>query len=158
MAYDDLKGTAKAVALAFDDWSSSTPQAHWTAPVADVAPYEPGAFYKRELPCLLAVLELVTVPMDVIIVDGHGWLNQRPGLGHHLFLALDAEIPVVGIAKRAFKNGSGIPVVRGSSSRPLFVSASGMSHAAAANCVGQMHGPNRLPTMLQLVDALTKEH
>ena len=57
---------------------------------APVAAYVPGQFYRRELPCLLAVFGLVRQPLEIILIDGYVWLDAQgmPGLGGHLFDAL----------------------------------------------------------------------
>ena len=36
-----------------------------------VAPYEPGAFYKRELPCLMRLLDEVDRALEAVVVDGY---------------------------------------------------------------------------------------
>jgi hypothetical protein len=33
-------------------------------------PYEPGAFYKRELPFLLQVLRAAAAPIETVVIDG----------------------------------------------------------------------------------------
>jgi deoxyribonuclease V len=46
-------------------------------------PYEPGRFYKRELPHLLATVQEVRRrrPIEAVLIDGHVWLDAgRPGL------------------------------------------------------------------------------
>lgn len=45
--------------------------------IANVAPYEPGSFSRRELPCVLAVLADVPGPKAVLIVDGD--VDTAPG-------------------------------------------------------------------------------
>ena len=48
----------------------------------------PGEFYRRELPGLLAVLEKIEQPIDVMVIDGYVDLApDRPGLGRHLWSA-----------------------------------------------------------------------
>jgi len=125
------------------------------------APYEPGQFYKRELPHLLRVIEAVRRSMDVeiVIVDGHVWLHEnRPGLGAHLHHALGARIAVIGVAKSEFRGGVAIPVLRGQSRQPLFVTAAGVDTARAAELVHSMHGPHRIPTLLKRADQLARRH
>jgi deoxyinosine 3'endonuclease (endonuclease V) len=41
--------------------------------LSDVADYESGAFYKRELPCLLSLLKTMELntATDIIVVDGY---------------------------------------------------------------------------------------
>ena len=45
------------------------------APIAQFAPYEPGRFYRRELPCLLTALEAITARPATVIMDGYVWLD-----------------------------------------------------------------------------------
>ena len=88
-------------------------------------PYEPGALYKRELPCIEAVLTLGP-RLDLLIVDGYATLDPagRPGLGAHAAEALG--IPVIGVAKTPFRGAShAAEVVRGAASRPPYVTAAG---------------------------------
>jgi deoxyribonuclease V len=146
---------AAAACVLFAAWDAAAPLHVLTARRAAAAAYEPGAFYKRELPLLLAVLEQLEHPPGILVVDGYAWLDgeARPGLGAMLYRELAERVPVVGVAKSAFAGASAcIPVSRGGSRRPLFVSAAGMEAAAAAGGVQSMHGPHRIPTLLQLAD------
>jgi deoxyribonuclease V len=122
-------------------------------------PYVPGSFYLRELPGLLAVLEEVkaAASLRAIVIDGYVWLGtNRPGLGARLWDAL--RIPVIGVAKTSFHdNDRAVPVVRGTSSRPLFVTSEGMDVAEAASHVAAMHGEHRVPTVLKRVDRLARD-
>jgi deoxyribonuclease V len=121
------------------------------------AEYEPGSFYKRELPYLLAILE--GLAPDIVVVDGFVTLDSgTKGLGAHLRDALDAAPIVVGVAKRPWRGGTaGVPIERGDSKAPLFITASGMDVDAAANHVASMHGPHRTPTLLKCVDRLARD-
>jgi deoxyribonuclease V len=47
-------------------------------------------------------------------------------------------------------------VLRGTSARPLYVTAAGMPSAGAADQVRQMAGPHRLPDALRRADALAR--
>jgi deoxyribonuclease V len=156
VAYTDP--TALAAGLIIDHWAAAQPTSRHTATIPQVAPYTPGSFFERELPCLLALLDGLDAPPTCIVVDGHAWLaTGRPGLGAHLHVALDARIPVVGVAKNRFAaNDLAEEVFRGDSTRPLYVTACGLPHAEAAAFVRQMHGPYRVPTILQMVDALSR--
>lgn len=42
-----------------------------------IRPYEPGAFYERELPCLTALLEKVTESLATIVIDGYVTLGTE---------------------------------------------------------------------------------
>ena len=155
--YDEEADTALAAAVAFSGWRDAHPITHYLAEVEGIAAYIPGQFYRRELPCLEAVLARVQVSISVVIVDGHVRLGDRPGLGHYLWEALGQRVVVVGVAKSRFHAGGTLPVLRGGSARPLYVSAAGMDDEDAAECVRGMHGSHRLPTMLKLVDQLTRQ-
>ncbi|WIG93693.1 endonuclease V [Myxococcus sp. SDU36] len=142
----------------FRNWADGHEASHLVEHGPAAAPYEPGQFYRRELPHLLRVLARVEVPLEAIIVDGYAWLGEdRPGLGAHLYEALNREVPVIGVAKTAYvTTGPSVPVVRGKSLRPLFVGAAGMDAATAAEHIRRMHGPSRTPTMLNRVDRLCR--
>jgi deoxyribonuclease V len=135
-------------------WTDAAPERTITLEVAEVAPYQSGAFYKRELPCLLALLGTIPDPLEVIVVDGFVYLSAklRLGLGAHLHAALGGKTPVVGVAKTPFQGAPGVPVLRGKSTRPLFVSSIGCDVKNAAAWVAAMHGAHRMPTLLQAVD------
>ena len=122
-------------------------------------PYEPGGFYKRELPFLLEAVARIERhhPFEAVVIDGHVWLQAgQPGLGARLHEALGARKAVIGVAKAAFAGGSAVPVLRGDSSRPLFVTAAGMDAHGAAELVRGMHGPHRVPTLLKRADQLAR--
>ena len=125
----------------------------------DVEPYVPGEFYRRELPCLLKVLDQLSERPEVVVIDGYVWLDAsgRKGLGGHLFEALNKTVPVIGVAKTRFATATrAIEVLRGSSARPLFVTAAGIDQANAAKCIRRMHGESRIPTLLKRVDRLSR--
>jgi deoxyribonuclease V len=145
---------ARAAGVVFSYWTDEAPDEEHVVDVAGVAPYEPGAFYRRELPCLLAVVAVLT-PVDLVIVDGFVDLApDRPGLGRHLHEALG--VPVIGVAKTRFRGAVARSVLRGESARPLYVTAAGVPLEAAARSVGGMYGPHRIPTLLGRVDALSR--
>ena len=148
--------TATAAVVVAGAWTDGHSQLERTtrAPVPDG--YQPGAFYLRELPLLLAVLDGLD-GLATVIVDGYVWLDAgRPGLGGHLWRALGDAVPVVGVAKSRFAGASAIEVRRGTSARPLHVTAAGIDATAAAALVTAMHGAHRLPTLLQRADHLAR--
>ncbi|QSQ22099.1 endonuclease V [Pyxidicoccus parkwayensis] len=148
-----------AACVLFRDWPDGAESSHRVDHGPPAAPYEPGQFYRRELPHLLRVLGMVQEPLEAIVVDGYVWLGEdRPGLGAHLYEALGRTVPVIGVAKTAYvTTGPALPVLRGQSLRPLFVTAVGIDTAKAADCVRRMHGPSRIPTLLNRVDRLCRE-
>jgi deoxyribonuclease V len=150
-----------AVALALAEWAAAVPAATYAATVAPIAAYEPGAFYKRELPCLLAVLAQVDLAgISCLVVDGYVTLGaeERPGLGQHLYEALGSQVPVLGVAKTRFLGVAPqvVPVRRGQSQNPLYITSVGLPVGTAADLVTSMHGEYRFPTLLKLLDELTK--
>ncbi len=156
--YRDTNAVAACILL--NDWTDTEPAAAYVETIHSIAPYEPGSFYKRELPCVLAVLEQVSEYVDVIVIDGYVWLDEtgRPGLGAHLFRELGEKTPVLGVAKRSFHaNEAAEEVLRGESQRALYVTAAGMNVAQAAARVQRMHGEHRIPTVLKTVDRLCRE-
>jgi len=150
---------AIAACILFHDWSDAHPDLAITERVDEPAPYEPGRFYRRELPALLSVVSKLTVRPEVIIIDGYVWLGDwdHPGLGAHLHKALGGNAAVIGVAKKLFRRGPAVRSVRrGTSARPLYVSAAGMDlHEAAARIV-ELHGEFRVPTLLKRVDRLCR--
>jgi deoxyribonuclease V len=147
---------AVAACVLFHGWSDEEVAAEHVQRVPEVAPYQPGQFYKRELPCLLAVLGLVSAPLEAIVIDGYVWLGQgRPGLGARLHEALGGRIPIIGVAKTRFASARAVEVVR-ACTRPLYVTAAGIDAATAAGHIQTMHGPYRIPTLLKRVDALCR--
>ncbi len=146
---------AVAAALWFHGWSAAALDHEATCRLPPAAPYEPGQFYRRELPCLLRVLELGP-RARIVVVDGYVWLaHGAPGLGARLHEAIGGI--VVGVSKTRFAGATdAVEVRRGRSRRPLLVSAIGMPAAQAAALVEHMHGPDRVPTLLGRVDALAR--
>jgi deoxyribonuclease V len=156
----DYRGDeALAACVLFRDWADAVSVAELTERITHVEPYHPGQFYRRELPCLLQVLGKVPGPLDVVVVDGYVWLGDetRPGLGGHLYEALGRKVPVVGVAKTRFHGAClARPVLRGDSSKPLFVTAAGIAFNDVCRHVQGMHGDFRIPTLLRRVDQLCR--
>lgn len=152
---------AKAVGLLFRDWTDDAPLDIKSVVVNAVLPYEPGNFYKRELPCILALLALFDMTtIDTLIVDGYVYLNDegKPGLGAHLYETLRQKITVVGVAKTSFHdNARHVVTVTRQSKNPLFVSAVGTRVEVAAENVRRMHGSFRMPTLLKMLDQETRK-
>jgi deoxyribonuclease V len=158
-AYADA--AAGAACALFADWDSALPLRMLTTRQAAAADYEPGAFYKREMPLLLAVLGQLKQLPRLVIVDGYVWLDKaqlQPGLGARLHRALGERVPVIGVAKTAFAGATaGLAVRRGGSDRPLYVTSAGIDAAEAAHRVQGMAGPHRIPTLLRLVDRAARD-
>ena len=157
VSYNDANSTALAAGVLFEEWGSTQAMRECSCPCSNVLPYEPGSFYKRELPCLLSLLHSVEEPVDLVIVDSYVDLApDHPGLGRYLYEALDQRVAVVGVAKTHFEGSSGIPVLRGVSKSPLYVTAAGMDVKLAAYFVQEMHGTSRIPHLLKQADTLSR--
>jgi deoxyribonuclease V len=153
---------AKTVCIAFQNWTDAEPAEVFVAQTAIESDYEPGAFYKRELPCIQHLLDSINLKgVEAIVIDGYVVLDDAGslGLGGYLYEALQQSIPVIGVAKTNFARNehAKAAVFRGESQRPLFVTALGVALDVAATRVQHMHGDFRMPTLLQFLDGETKK-
>lgn len=151
---------AKAVGVLFD-WYDESPREIITTIVKEVAEYQSGQFYKRELPCILELLKEIDIQnLECIIVDGHVYIDNDKnfGLGGYLYESLGKELPIIGVAKKSFFNTDKVsfPVYRGVSENPLFVSSIGIDVEIAIDNIKNMHGEYRIPSLLKKLDGLTK--
>lgn len=151
---------AKAVGVFFN-WEDDEPIKIISEKIEKVEAYVPGQFYKRELPCILALLKNVDLnTLEAIIVDGHVFIDDEKnhGLGGYLWKALDEKIPIIGVAKTAFHSVQKLsqPIFRGESKSPLYVSAIGFELDLALQKVQNMKGDFRIPSILKILDQETK--
>jgi deoxyribonuclease V len=64
---------------------------------------------------------------------------------------------VIGVAKTAYAGSTfATPVLRGTSAKPLYVTARGIARDEAARLVRSLHGEHRIPTLLERVDHLAR--
>jgi deoxyribonuclease V len=148
-------GGAIAAGVVARHWGDASAADEQVVAVADVQPYRSGAFFERELPCLLAVLAAIRSPYRAVLIDGYVDLDEHgaPGLGAHLYEALGGTVSVIGAAKRAYAGSAfAVPVLRGDSRRPLYVTARGLPVSEAASLVRGMHGESRIPTLVKRLD------
>lgn len=149
-------GQARAALAVAPDRQFSSVAWSATALTEVTAQYQPGQFWRRELPPLRAVLDGVA-GLALIVVDGYVDLDPggRPGLGARVHA--EFGVPVIGIAKTFFRGAAhAAAVCRGRSARPLYVTAAGMTVADAAGVVVGMAGPHRLPGAVRLADRLAR--
>ena len=150
---------AVAGGVVFECWQDKAAQIECVSLMEGVAKYEPGKFYKRELPCILKLIAAHHLKPESILVDGYVFLDgfSDAGLGKYLYDALNGEAAVVGVAKKRFKSiGSQYEVFRGKSRRPLYITAAGMDIERAKENVRAMHGKNRLPTLIKRADQICR--
>jgi deoxyribonuclease V len=153
-------GQAVIAGVAFKHWPDGEIQASYISILEVVEDYTPGSFYKRELPCILKLLSEYQLAPATILIDGYVYLDgsSRPGLGRHLYDALEHKVMIIGVAKKPFKGISArYQVFRGSSSRPLYVTCAGIELGTAKQRIMSMHGHYRIPTMLKKVDQLSRK-
>jgi deoxyribonuclease V len=156
--YQDNKAVAAGVML--NTWEDREAVSQLIIQVDNVTEYEPGQFYKRELPCILELLRQLRCLPAYIVVDGYVYLDdaKKPGLGKHLYDALQAKSTVIGVAKTRFKDISeGSELCRGTSQKPLYITAAGISDSEARTFITRMYGEHRIPAMLKLVDRLSRQ-
>jgi len=152
---------ARTVCLAFEDWAAEQESAVYTTELEVPSEYESGAFYKRELPCILdAISKIKMAPDALIIVDGFVSLDDegKKGLGSYLFDSLEGKYPVIGIAKNGYAafDSKRREVYRGASKKPLYLTAISANVDQITEEVKAMHGEYRIPTLLKRLDQLTR--
>jgi len=157
-------------------WDMATKQAVriWRHRARTPIPYVPGLLGFREVPLMLAVLELVDHSVDAILVDGQGRAHpKRLGSASHLALWLAEPVPVIGVAKTRLvgefepllaEAGASTPLIdRGEvigqvlrskgNCQPLFISSGGYidTDGALATARDSVCG-YRLPEPIRLAD------
>lgn len=149
---------AHACAVVFELGPPERVVAEYCHVIHDVEDYVPGEFYRRELPCLLAIYGCIKESLDLIFIDGYVWLGDgRKGLGAYLYGDVPGAIPVIGVAKSPFAGGSGHALVyRGESRKPLYVTSVGIELDEAASTVRNLGGGHRIPEVLKRADRLSR--
>ncbi|WP_109829371.1 endonuclease V [Reichenbachiella versicolor] len=149
---------AKTAVVGIEDWYSPEPAFELTDTISEVNDYESGAFYKRELPCLLSIIDKINLdPLkDILVIDGYVFLSDegKIGLGGYLYNELKTKVPIIGVAKNNFftLNKLKKTIFRGGSKKPLFITVLGFDLQIASEKIISMHGDFRMPTILKLVD------
>jgi len=151
--------SAYIAGVLFDSWGSEEPSAEYVSYLYNVEEYQPGSFYKRELPCILKLLKEHLVQPNTILIDGYVYLDgtSKAGLGKHLYDALEQKIEIIGIAKKSFFDiDQSHAVYRGISTKPLYITSTGDLENAKHNIVS-MFGGSRIPVLLKRADQLCRE-
>jgi deoxyribonuclease V len=155
--YQDNKAFVGGVV--FGNWASQDPIAEYVSTLHDIEEYEPGNFYKRELPCILKLLAEHELSPACIVIDGYVYLDgeQKPGLGKRLFDSLANLDEVIGVAKKAFSGiGDDYEIYRGKSGKPLYITTTGDLELAKSK-ITRMFGKHRIPVLLKCADKLCRE-
>jgi len=156
--YEEGKGYVSGVS--FEKWAAEEPLNLYSSVVNNVAEYKSGEFYKRELPCILALLDEHKILPNIIVIDGYVTLgaSDKPGLGQYLYKALGEKVAVVGVAKNGFIDNCDCETVyRGESKKPLYITAVGVSVDQVKSNISCMHGAYREPTLLKMADRACRE-
>lgn len=163
LAFDTYyyENKAKTVCLAFENWDNDINFNVYLEILEDIEEYISGEFYRRELPCILSLFgKIPKENIEIIIIDGFVFLddNLKLGLGGHLYKALNNAIPIIGVAKTNFstieKNKR--ELLRGTSNKPLYITAIGVDLDEARDGIRRLSGQNRIPTILKTLDTFTK--
>lgn len=153
------QNTAFIAGVVFEHWDSNTATAEYTSHLEDIAEYEPGKFFKRELPCILTLLNEHQLQPEIIVVDGYVYLDgiSKPGLGKYLWDAIGNDLLIIGVAKKAFSDISDeFQIFRGTSEKPLYVTSTENISQAKKNIIS-MSGKHRIPTLLKRADQLCRQ-
>lgn len=164
LAFDTyyFENKSKTICIEFCHWTDSKSNKIYSETLENIEEYISGEFYKRELPCILSLLEKIDLTeVEVIIVDGFVYLDddKKYGLGGYLYEKLDRKFPIIGVAKTNFATIeiNKKSLWRGESVKPLFITAIGIEIDEAVEKIKQMDGEFRMPTLLKEMDRLTKE-
>lgn len=158
---------AFTVGVLFDRWTDDEPAEIISSICTKFSSYIPGEFYKRELPCVLGLLEKVDMDkIETIIVDGFLRLRfndgtEKDGLGKKLFDSLNMPgLKIIGLAKSDFCRTGEISasLLRGSAVNPLWVQGIGLPDNVAAGNIKMMSGKSRIPKLLKILDKETKKY
>lgn len=166
---DDICNTSLVV---FESINDDVPCYSDTIYTTITSEYIPGQLYKRELPGIIKILEKLQKDrpnlwksITIIITDSFITLKtgdkEWGGLGYHLKEYLDSigcnDKVIYGVAKSNFGDCDQISklVYRGKSKTPLYVQST-YNNNKAANVIKNLHGKYRIPTMLKMVDSISR--
>jgi deoxyribonuclease V len=94
----EQQGTITRAAVVVLSFPQLTPVDEALVKVPTTFPYVPGLLSFREIPAVLAALNQIRTPPDLILCDGQGIAHpRRLGIATHLGLITD--IPTIGVAK-----------------------------------------------------------
>ena len=173
VGFEDDGAITRAAAVLLDA-DTLAPLESQVARIPTRMPYIPGLLSFRELPALLAALQMLTHAPDLVLVDGQGIAHPR-GLGIAAHFGVVTGLPSIGVAKKVLVGEHDEPgPERGDSTtlryrgdvigtvlrskprcRPLIVSPGHrVSMASAGALVLRMLAGYRLPEPTRLADRL----
>lgn len=155
-----FEGTqAQAAAVAFEAWDAAEATQTYLSRIGQVEPAVRGELDLRELPCVMQLLREHRLEPELILLEGfvHLDANETPGLGQHLYQALNGRVPIVGVSKRRLPGlAAQFEVMREEETPPLLVTCAGIDIGAAKARLRAMHGRKRVPTLMKLAARLAK--
>lgn len=156
VAYDDDNNLAYIVGAASSN--NERDIKIFTMEMENIEPYVSGEFYKREMPCIEKLIDKHNLEPDILIVDAFCQFKERDCLGG-IFHSKHNHIKVIGVAKNAHRDmPDNCELIRGlRSSKPLYVTSSGISIDDAKMIIRNLKGDARMPFLLKMVDSLTKK-
>ena len=157
--YND--NTAVVAGVSFENWKDCTAKEVYTSKITNIEAYESGKFYKRELPCILSLLNEHNLTPEIIIVDGYVYLDgkEEAGLGKYLYDKLNNGTIIIGVAKAPYKSISQeYALSRGKSKKALYITAKGLTLEDAKIAILSMCGKYRFPELLKKVDKLCRNN
>ncbi len=160
MDYQIDGDTARAAAVAFDDWGAAEGTKHYALQVAHVEKPAKGELDLRALPWLVQLLEANRLQPEAIVLDGFVHLDAQdtPGLGRRLHDTLGGRTAVIGLSKSTFKGDTPdqFCIFREDETPPLVITCAGIDLGAAKARVRMMHGRKRVPTLMKLAARIAK--
>jgi deoxyribonuclease V len=66
---------ALCAGVVFDEWKTSEISQKLILHTSNIEKYEAGKFYKRELPCILNLIQEHQIEPEMIIIDGYVFLD-----------------------------------------------------------------------------------
>ena len=157
---DYKNNDAYIAGVLFEKWSDEKETSKFKSTLNNIEEYESGKFYRRELPCIIKLIEEHNLKSEIIVIDGFVWLDGKvkPGLGAYLYEALEDKVAIIGVAKKSFIGiSSKYKLYRGKSKKPLYVTSAGIELIEAMPNIEKMAGENRIPILLKIVDRLCRE-
>jgi len=153
---------ARTVCVSINEWTDKEITTYFCETIEGIKQYESGAFYLRELPCITSLFNKINlIEGDIIVIDGFVILddNHKNGLGGYLYEHLKHKNPIIGVAKNDFVKLQNLkmPIFRGDSKKPLYITSKGIDLAVASEYIKNMDGPYRIPTILKIVDQKSRE-
>ena len=151
--------SARAAAVAFDDWAAAEGTRQFALAIAHVEKPARGELDLRALPWLIQLLEANRLQPEAIVLAGlvHLDAQDTPALGRRLHDALGGRCAVIGVSKSGFKDAPAqFEVHREEEAAPLIVTCAGIDLGAAKARVRTMHGRKRVPTLMKLAARIAK--